>query len=487
MRLAEFKMRLLVFLARRLLRWASALRIAQADEQSPELNAARVSAPDSVTRSRAEGLRNTDPPEHWTRLVTKDPPQSWVNLLREKAPELLTEFEDDVPAEFFWETLRSADAEASQLRETNSQPAAQATLETVDSRRPRVNRMNYPVNAEANAWLNRLRFASPRVAENETTYVSHHEGRNAPDDDAGPAPVHHAKPRYGFLPFVRTYVRSRETTGKTPANHAKPRHRFLSFVGSYVRSRETTQERPAIHQTIRSHGLAPGLDAIKANQTRSARHLAGFDLSTPTRPSHLSDRTALDALHSPAENQTRMNRRRTSPAPVPPAPPPAYSNSSSRLRFFSDRSHRQHGSRLAITPTKPHKPSSPKWEEQQFARPMRHMHSGLDLKRVHPSGQRISDSAFVAQSDHSAMDNQANYVEPIFSRTFAAEPEQRTERSEFPQMPADPEVFEGRRRDWPTLPPVPTFDFSDEVLMRDSEREGLRRLDEEQRGKPWNA
>ena len=85
------------------------------------------------------------------------------------------------------------------------------------------------------------------------------------------------------------------------------------------------------------------------------------------------------------------------------------------------------------------------------------------------------------------MDNQANYVEPIFSRTFATEPRRWTEASEFPENLAEPEVFKGRRPDWPTLPPVPTFDFADEVLMRDSEREGLRRLDEEQRGNPWNA
>jgi len=40
---------------------------------------------------------------------------------------------------------------------------------------------------------------------------------------------------------------------------------------------------------------------------------------------------------------------------------------------------------------------------------------------------------------------------------------------------------------WPTLPPAPKFDIADELAAKEQEAEGLRRLEQEQRGTLWNA
>jgi hypothetical protein len=40
---------------------------------------------------------------------------------------------------------------------------------------------------------------------------------------------------------------------------------------------------------------------------------------------------------------------------------------------------------------------------------------------------------------------------------------------------------------WPSLPPLPKFDLFDELSAKEREADGLRRLDQEQRGTLWNA
>jgi hypothetical protein len=45
---------------------------------------------------------------------------------------------------------------------------------------------------------------------------------------------------------------------------------------------------------------------------------------------------------------------------------------------------------------------------------------------------------------------------------------------------------EPRENPWPELPAARTFDIADELASKDQEAEGLRRLEQEQRGVLWN-
>ena len=87
MRLAEFKMRLLVFFAGALRKWAGTIE-PTADEQGRRTS--QVDDSSAVDpEARREGGAAAGPPEHWARLVTTAPPDHWLNLIREKAPHLL--------------------------------------------------------------------------------------------------------------------------------------------------------------------------------------------------------------------------------------------------------------------------------------------------------------------------------------------------------------------------------------------------------------
>jgi hypothetical protein len=47
--------------------------------------------------------------------------------------------------------------------------------------------------------------------------------------------------------------------------------------------------------------------------------------------------------------------------------------------------------------------------------------------------------------------------------------------------------IESRENLWPTLPAAPKFDIADELASKEQEAEGLRRLEQEQRGTLWNG
>ncbi len=157
MRLAEFKMRLLVFFAGTLRQWAGTIE-PTAEEPTRRKNA--VDDDGAVPpESRRESGAASGPPEHWTRLVATAPPEHWLDLIREKAPHLLSNNEN--------ESVSTSADETSLVtpRETLLAPETPLSSESGTAEgsttQPRSRRRSDPADTEAPVsgakWLRRLR------------------------------------------------------------------------------------------------------------------------------------------------------------------------------------------------------------------------------------------------------------------------------------------------------------------------------------------
>jgi len=140
LRLAEFKMRLFVFLAHRFLKWAG-------------LNETKI-PPVANSQDSTESGASSRPPEHWQRLFPTGPPEHWLDLFRVKsvpvpaAVEGAKEIANGV-ARADWSGIND---DRPQRREPRLQPHVR--------RQRRRNTVLYSAS-EKHAWLNRLRFVPP--------------------------------------------------------------------------------------------------------------------------------------------------------------------------------------------------------------------------------------------------------------------------------------------------------------------------------------
>ncbi|HEY8186889.1 MAG TPA: hypothetical protein VIF64_12500, partial [Pyrinomonadaceae bacterium] len=188
--MAEFKTRLFIFFAGKLLRWAGSIEREITDGQSapaPKVDDGKVLFDESSHASEAA----SGPPEHWTRLVASSPPQHWIDLVKDKAPQLLPLSESLLPSHQA-ESFGQEDFKAEGHEEAKSRPGREdgavekskpPLLPSTKSRR----KTDYSWRtADRSNWLNRLRFQPPasRGENADAIYVSDTQTQNP---DAYPA------------------------------------------------------------------------------------------------------------------------------------------------------------------------------------------------------------------------------------------------------------------------------------------------------------
>ena len=427
MRLAEFKMRLLVFCAARLLQWAGKSETNREDE--PPSDAASEDAQWFEYRLD-EVAETSEPPEHWTRLITTPPPQPWLDLLRKKAPQLLASLHEDVP------TLTRENSAANEPHESQQ---FRLPLEMVVADRTRLNPTNYSVKTQARTWLNRLRFASPRLesANDETTYVRAENGPESQVDYVDYMETDRATARaHDSLSFPAPPVRPLLTFKTAVDGKGKqPDRRSLHVEVSETLPTYETHEFAPEFPSSSSRGVPPNPSAyVPADPPRTSE-------SVYTGSSREIPHTEL-RLFSPTSTKSRSELK------------------------FSD-----------LTPGKALRASDTSAETARQAK-AREEHESFNSN---VSKRRIQTSAFLIQPRRSEGEDRTHYL--ALSRSTHVPPrcQPREGRIEFPTTELD-ETAARESNVWPTLPVDYQFQLSDEVAMREAESEAVRRLEDEQRG-----
>jgi len=127
-------MRLFVFFAYRFLKWAGLSE-----------------HPDPPVANSEHNLAESEPPEHWRRLVSKGPPKHWLDLFRYKSVETTVVLNEHQEAVRVNTSTNPPEFQANTGSKTSVRP------EFIGVQRHRRNVATYS-DSQRHAWLNRLRF-----------------------------------------------------------------------------------------------------------------------------------------------------------------------------------------------------------------------------------------------------------------------------------------------------------------------------------------
>lgn len=462
MRLAEVKVRLLVFLAGKLLQWAGPRPPLTSDNLIVDV----IDSDDDGSLYAGwsdDDVADDEPPEHWTRLIRTEPPEPWLDLFKDKTPQLLAPLDEDGLANERPEESERPGTQKQKRRGKQFLKVHKPTpLKTTPPRNTRPNRMNYPISYQARVWLNRLRFAKPHVpaSEAEMSYVSHlDKGRNATEYQASGAPETSREELQPF--FVEPQV-------KRPVD-------------------APAENRP--ERSVRSQPMfSPPDDSTAARESEGAEGFAVLPLPS-TRDSMLEGPATLSASKSrqaAPEYPETESRPRSSAKWFDSHWPRARTR---RRESLPKPKKRTVVSLIDETRSRPVEEREPATLEIADSSPVNNAPARLRFNRVHQPRQDFTNPLDL-QGAKSRRTGQARYVEPAGTRTRGGAERKHQARTEFHATTENAEsslAFNFGQNVWPMLPPEPTVDFSDEILTREAEVETARRLDQEQRGMPWNA
>lgn len=448
MRLAEFKIKLLVYFAAKLLRWAGA------PQQEPEWTWERaVDSKAAPPAPKTPDSSQKAPPEPWLRLTKKAPPEPWVDLLREKAPNLLSSLDAHLSIQAEEESIQPEEQEPvdNQQDETASIVAScesEISIEEIPSQKTRVNPLNFSVSTRASAWLKRLRFAAPRrqAVKAKAAYVpygqrkqnsSHYVVTNQPD----------TQPSSNILLFAEVSSRSRvleteSVPATTNSTERQPPH-FAIADSERVRSSVNKPEYLTTDRSLPENGLK-----IFGRRTQNRKRS-----SPPWIKNEGTFSRALRAYRSLRYFELGSQRRGN-------AGDENTDYQSHAEQYFSIAEESE-------VPTSEYLPKS------------RPIYPELDHGRFQHPQPDVSRVNFAAHATRSAV-GQTNYVATT-ARGNVGEMQFRQPEFSSPSVSNETAYYQ-RGNVWPELPPAPLFEMSDELLRLEAETDDLRRLTEEQRG-----
>jgi hypothetical protein len=464
LRLAEFKMRLFVFFADRLLRWAGPVE--------------HVDAKTSPRKQPAPALNNeretTGPPEHWTRLIRSTPPQHWLDLFPGKALEFAVEGEiagDEIVAGEVSTELFSTEIPGDGTERgldnlagfANDEPSETLSDEVPKRRR---NDPRYPaVSSSEKSWLDRLHFPAPP-----------------------PRPIAEARPSGRAIPAREprsdsTLIYPSTAKERAPESDASD-ETFVESSGRQPRTNSPLETRKRSDPSL-TVGLLPRA-VNDPNKTSYPENAADGESNESSR--ERSD-TNYPQPKAPPRGETLRFTDRPGPSSRREAPKPESTiNSSSTTRnweattfvedaprspnkpSFQDRA-RQKGSILEDFGD--NKPAQPKLQRNQPAVVAQSVAKAAEPRYVERSSAARTSSVRPTPAARSRSVNQPAFIDSARpDRTFSVS------NSETP--------IDSNDDRWPALPPPPLFEMTDELFLREAELRSLRRIDREQRGVLWN-
>jgi len=484
LRLAEFKTRLFIFFAGRLLKWAKSI---EREIEYGELPPATPVDDNNAVRfaeSSRESETASGPPEHWARLVASGPPKHWLDLIREKAPHLLARTENEPLSpqagaegsgqEYFTTEINQA-ANGPPASEDGAVERSQPVplLQTRRSRRK--TKYSSPARASRSTWLNRLRFQPPgRPAEGlEAAYVSDAQTRNS---DSSPAAGGAAEEGSESTLQQSTLVAGKardQSQDPGPEKTIAARQNITRLSGSpWSLSNEepdSDRHRHRHHQADTESAELPRIHSESARQEGFSNHSVKQSQPEQIAPAGNDPSGDHYVESSPRKQATpfrELDRVRgvnfeEREGAISPA------------RVLRQRRVDEPAVELNFVPS---------WVKKETTRQVHHSRT----VRATDDGSNAPVSATVANRHvpNQPLSSTRRVVNVVTSDLQA--------RSEFASVeptaltPIETRI-ESSENVWPTLPPAPKFDIADELAAKEQEAEGLRRLEQEQRGTLWNA
>ncbi len=473
MRLAEFKMRLFVFFADRLLQWGR--RVEQEAGYSRH-EALQETTCDPWVEPLRRDFDRDGPPEHWARLVRSEPPPHWLELFRratatEQPVEDSGSLDEPVALDEL-ENYRSAvDSDSSEAQPKEEIRPRQTPRNRTDysASREAIRDFSRPVTEAATParFLDRLHFSAEPPAPRKLR----------PDYVAG-KPAAPAKP--GVYPIVPLHAGNESERFSGPAVPPSP-----------ARGQNNFPVRPPI--ASQSHFLDLGSKKPKAAPAANtverilAAERPGERVEDIKRAvgSESRARTTLEF----EGDQARPNRARAPEAET-------QNQFTNPRRYFSRRSRESAQDHQPEYPQKPEflqtarqfsararpslgtPPSRPQSNNQQ---PITQVDIDSQPRR------RLATVAIPAQAIVQPSESALKFSEHITGERSAAPHTNSNalpENSQFRRRVAE---YSDLNKDyWPTLPPAPLFDSDDDLFARETEAETLQRLEQEQRGTLWS-
>ncbi|MDQ1728187.1 MAG: hypothetical protein QOD33_312 [Pyrinomonadaceae bacterium] len=461
MRLAEFKTRLFVFVAGRLLRWA------KSSERETVSRGATVPTTASVLPldpALGDGVDSSGPPEHWLRLINTPAPQHWLDLLATRSPdpestEATAALESPLVESVAPEQLQGL-PEPKELAVNRGHPERRNANVFSETKPP-------PRVANRTSWLDRLQFrrntqevsddslqaSAPleRAQARGANLKSVFESRSPASRPNFGEPQREASERAGrpseFFPVAAkdagdgNGVRFFPTPATASSNNSDPS--FVSRGPSHSPEQfatEATSAEALIETEVRRRTLRSDTGRT-ARKSSTRAELAGDDSSAtedssaPELPAHPSEVNFAEAAARSADVFALV---------LSDEPASGRGGRDERTRRFVGRAQPVSSPRLPPpNPSRVTTASRPGRNETQFV--------ATAQKRSAPAPNWTSDSSATAS---------------IKARRMSSEPAESV---------------------WPSLPPSRAFEFADELAAAEREDDSLRRLRSEQRGTLWNA
>ncbi|MDQ1707774.1 MAG: hypothetical protein QOJ88_985 [Pyrinomonadaceae bacterium] len=460
MRLAEFKTRLFVFVAGRLLRWA------KSSERETVSRGATVPTTASVLPldpALGDGVDSSGPPEHWLRLINTPAPQHWLDLLATRSPdpestEATAALESPLVESVAPEQLQGL-PEPKELAVNRGHP---------ERRNANVFSETKPPQRVANrtSWLDRLQF------RRNTQEVSD-------DSLQASAPLERAQAREANLKSV---FESRSPASRP--NFGEPQREASERAG-----------RPSEFFPVAAKDAGDGNGARFFPPATASSNNSGPSF-VPRGPSHSPEPFAIEAAGAEALTETEVRRR--------------------TLRIDTGRTAKKSSNRAAQSgddSSVPEDSSAPELpahlSEVNFAeaaarsadvfalvlsdgpasgrvgrdegtrRPVERAQPVSSPRLPPPNPSRLATASRAGR-------NETQFVAPT-QKHSAPGPKWTTDSASTASIKAQRMSSEPAESLWPSLPPSRAFEFADELAAAEREDDSLRRLRSEQRGTLWNA
>jgi hypothetical protein len=507
LRLAEFKTRLFIFCAGRLLKWAESIQRELRYGQSPPATPVDDSSAVLFAEPARESEAASGPPEHWARLVTSGPPKHWLDLIKEKAPQLLPPTEN--------QPLASQTGAASDKREffnaktdedANALPASgdgtverSQPLSFLQARQNRGETKNsYPAKASRSTWLNRLRFQPsarranrderPLVSDARSGYLESFPAAGGAAGEGSESTLHQ--------PTIVTGKAGDHSPDSGADKTIAARRQNMARLSGDIRNEEPDSNRPRPTQASTESAEWPSIHSEPAGQDSFSTHYVKQSRPERTAPEIVRDSHHTTRLNTSLERgdthttSTRTPSRHDSIAGHYVESSPRKRNApfreSDRRREVNFKQRQEASSPAGVFhPARVDQPAV----QLKFVS-SRSKEEKTKTQQIYHSGpRRVTEDGSAALVSTTVTDRHVSN-QPFSSRRPLANLVTSDEqaRNEFAAVDLNaPTPVHSSENVWPTLPPAPKFDVADELAEKDQEAEGLRRLEQEQRGTLWNA
>ena len=447
MRLANFKLTLLLFFAERLRNWADSVEgWAIEDQERP--SGEPVGSPDIDVdiETASESDSYSSPPADWARLTATGPPPHWVELVKQKAPELLFPLQDDiVPVQPSGDLSEEDYSESRGDTETDNPPREPGEIVAQKTQsQPKDRTRKTQDKGKSFVRPSRLPFKCPRVTPVFAKPSASASDRE--DEHSIPQSVERSEQEQGTeSPSVGFYKAQKANPGE--------KDRQISAPASKARQRGFTLDRTT---RTSSSKIAPqpqvGMDLQETERTARRMSKSSLkDFSRRTNPAQRpisTEEIRRAKISAAGGNSSAGVLQKTGESP-------AVSESTHATRHWetSEPVTLGYSTADALPVT-----AYPAFESQ--LRATRSTRSANQSERV--SQPRVQTSG-------------PNLPTLMDEETMNEAPSVRSTTTETDENP------------WPDLPSAPALEIGDEVAARERQMERLERLEREQRGTLWSA